>query len=171
MNPQEFAWTEDQQVTVTNPTTETFKWKVHNKEYELGAGKTAKMPGYIAWVYVYGQAVKKVQADGFFNCWNEEDFRPSYYDQFVVGADQLVQTVEEVQTPLVEELDDEPESPEESTDQAPELPQGNMPAVNQDDEPTNATELNPGVGQSTVPAVAPMQPAKKAGRRAGSARV
>lgn len=105
MNPDEFSWTEDQRVTVTNPTAVPFKWRVHSKEYELGAGQTATMPGYIAWVYVYNQSVRQAQEDGVFNRWNEEDFRPTYYDKFVSGADELIQKVE-VQEPLVQTLDE-----------------------------------------------------------------
>lgn len=111
MNPQEFSWTEDQQVTVTNPTSDDFTWKVHGKEYMLGAGKTAKMPGFIAWLYVYGQSVKMTQADGVFARWNEEGFRQEYYDKFVAGVDELVQIVAEPEpeittfdTPVTEEL-------------------------------------------------------------------
>lgn len=114
MDPKEFSWTEDQQVTVTNPTTDTYKFKVHNKEYELGAGQTAKMPGYIAWVYVYGLSTQIAQADGVFNRWNEEDFRKTYYEKLYVGADQLVQTVAVEPQPEVTVLaDDEEEGDEE----------------------------------------------------------
>lgn len=101
MNPDEFSWTEDQQITVTNPTADDFSFKVHGKDYVLEAGRTAKMPGYIAWVYVYEQSVKAVQADGKFNRWNEEGFRQEYFDKFVAGVDNIVQMVEvepEIQT-------------------------------------------------------------------------
>lgn len=101
MDPKDFTWTEDQQVTVSNPTAEDFRWKVHGKEYLLGAGKTAKMPGFIAWLYVYNQAVKAVQEDGKFNRWNDEDFRPQYYERFVVGIDELVHEVAVEQEPEV----------------------------------------------------------------------
>lgn len=97
MNPADFSWKEDQQITVTNPTSEDFKFKVHNKDYILEAGKTAKMPGYIAWMYVYGQSTKMAQADREFNRWNEEGFRQQYYDKFVAGVDNLVQVVEAVE--------------------------------------------------------------------------
>lgn len=95
MNPKDFGWTEDQQVTVTNPTSEDFNFKVHGKDYMLAAGKTAKMPGFIAWLYVYGQASKVVQTEGKFARWNEEGFRKKYYDKFVVGVDELIQIVED----------------------------------------------------------------------------
>ena len=100
MNPKDFSWTEDQSVTVTNPTNEDYTWKVHGKDYTLGAGKTAKMPGFIAWLYVYGQSVKMAQADGQFTRWNEEGFRQEYYDKFVAGIDDLVQVVPEEQPAL-----------------------------------------------------------------------
>jgi len=116
MDPKEFSWTEDQQVTVTNPTTETYKFKVHNKEYELGAGQTAKMPGYIAWVYVYGLSTQIAQAENVFNRWNEEDFRQSFYERLVVGTDNLIQKVVVESEPEVTVLgDDEEEGEEEST--------------------------------------------------------
>lgn len=112
MNPDEFSWTEDQQITVINPTPESFTFQVHSKQYELGAGKTAKMPGYIAWVYVYNQAVRQAQADGKFNRWNEEDFRPTYYDKFVVGVDDIVQTVQVEPEPEVHVFDSEEQAVE-----------------------------------------------------------
>ena len=52
------------------------------------------MAGFIAWIYVYGQASKMAQADGVFNRWNEEGFRQQYYDKFVAGMDSVVQVVE-----------------------------------------------------------------------------
>lgn len=110
MNPTKFNWTEDQQVTVTNPTSEDFRWKVHGKDYLLGAGKTAKMPGFIAWLYVYNQAVKAVQADGKFNRWNDEGFQEEYYDRFVVGVDELVQIVEAEPEPEVTVFGDNTET-------------------------------------------------------------
>lgn len=106
MNPQEFSWTEDQQVTVTNPTSEAFTFKVHNKEYQVGAGKTARMPGYMAWLYVYNQAVKKAQADKVFSRWNEEELRKEYYEKFIVGADPVMQTVQEAPQSGAQVLDD-----------------------------------------------------------------
>lgn len=119
MNPLEFNWTEDQNVTVTNPTGEPYRFKVHNKDYELGAGKTARMPGYIAWVYVYGLATQLAQQDGVFNRWNEEDFRPTYYNKLISGVDAVVQNVETVEPePEVTTFDEadtntelEPETP------------------------------------------------------------
>jgi hypothetical protein len=104
MNPKDFAWTEEQQITVTNPTAETFTWKVHGKEYQLAAGKTAQMPGFIAWLYVYGQSVKAAQADGKFGSWNDEGFKQTYYDRFFVGADELIKVVEE-EPELVQVID------------------------------------------------------------------
>ena len=96
MNPKEFSWAEDQQVTVTNPTKNDYKFKVHSKDYQVNAGATAKMPGYIAWVYVYGLATQIAQDDNVFNRWNEEGFRNKYYDMIVAGTDDIVQSVEAV---------------------------------------------------------------------------
>lgn len=101
MNPKDFKWTEDQPVTVTNPTSEDFTWKVYGKDYMVQAGKTAKMAGFIAWLYVYNQAVKAAQADDKFAQWNDEGFRSEYYDRFVVGVDELVQVIEAEPQPEV----------------------------------------------------------------------
>lgn len=108
MNPKDFSWAEDQQVTVTNPTSEDFKFKVHGKDYMLSAGKTAKMPGFIAWKYVYDQSVKAAQADGKFTSWNDEGFKQTYFEKFVAGVDELVQIVEEEPEPDVHTFE-EPE--------------------------------------------------------------
>lgn len=104
MNPLDFDWKEDQQVTVTNPTADSYKFKVHNKDYELPSGATAKMPGYIAWIYVYGLASKLCQEDNNFNRWNEEGYRKEYYSKLVVGVDNLVQTIE-FEPELVQRVD------------------------------------------------------------------
>lgn len=74
---------------------------VHGKSYMLPAGKTAKMPGFIAWLYVYGQAVLAAQADDKFSRWNEEGFRDEYYKRFYVGVDELVQIVQAEAEPEV----------------------------------------------------------------------
>jgi len=103
MKPNEFSWKEDQQVTVTNPTKKDFTFKVHSKDYVVGAGQTAKMPGYIAWVYVYKLATQMAQAKKDFIHWNEEGFRQKYYDKIVVEAEQAVQTF--VPEPQIETLD------------------------------------------------------------------
>lgn len=94
MDPKQFSWTEDQQVTVTNPTSTDHKFKVHGKEYQVRAGETAKMVGYIAWSYVHGLAFQMVQNDGLIIRWNEEGFRKAYFDKIVVGTDEAVSTVE-----------------------------------------------------------------------------
>lgn len=126
MNPDDFAWTEDQQITVTNPTSDDFKFKVHNKDYLLEAGRTAKMPGYIAWMYVYGQATKLVQADGKFNRWNEEGFRQQYYDKFIAGVDELVQVIE-TDEPDVQTFTDEPSLPLGGETYTPEIEETEAP--------------------------------------------
>lgn len=123
MNPSEFSWKEDQQVTVTNPTPDDFRFKVHNKEYMLEAGRTAKMPGYIAWMYVYNQAVKAAQADDKFSSWNEEGFRQTYFDKFVAGVDNQIQLVEQEPEPEIQTFD----NPEETKKQS-EAPKRGRPA-------------------------------------------
>lgn len=97
MNPDDFPWKEEQQITVTNPTSEVYRFMVHGKAYEVGAGKTVKMPGYIAWLYVYGQAVRAMQADDQFTRLNEEGFKQTYFERFVAGVDSVIQQVEEVE--------------------------------------------------------------------------
>lgn len=93
MNPKDFSWTEEQSVTVTNPTEKDYTFMVHSKPYVVKAGQTARMPGYIAWVYTYGLATQMSQADKTWGRWNEEGFRNKYYDRIVVGADNVVEFV------------------------------------------------------------------------------
>lgn len=119
MNPDRFSWTEDQQVTVTNPTGEDFRWKVHGKEYMLGAGKSAKMPGFIAWLYVYNQALKAAQEDGMFNRWNDEGFQEMYYERFVAGVDEIMQIVESEPEPEVTVFGDATDTPPVTESEAP----------------------------------------------------
>lgn len=131
MNPKDFDWAENQQVTVTNPTAEPFTWQVHGKEYSLGPGLSASMPGYLAWVYVYNQATKMAQADKKFDQWNDIPVRKEYFAKFVAGVQPIIQEVT-VEKSLVETLDD--------TD-TPELPTGGesyTPASQK--APTNATK-------------------------------
>lgn len=111
MKPDEFPWSEDQTVTVTNPTAETFKFKVHSKEYKLDAGKSAKMPGYIAWVYVYDMASQLCQADGEYMRWNEEGFRQTYYEKVYSGYDPIMEEIAVEEPSLVQEVEDTPEVP------------------------------------------------------------
>lgn len=120
MDPKEFSWEESQQVTVKNPTKDTYKFKVHSKDYEMKAGETAKMPGFIAWVYVYGLAQQMATNSNVgkdkngnrvddFNHWNEEGFRKQYYDKIIVGADDIIEKI--VPVPAIEKIDvtdDEP---------------------------------------------------------------
>lgn len=116
MNPKEFDWAEDQQVTVINPTKDDYRFKVHNKDYMVKAGQKAKMPGYIAWVYVYGLAsimaqntnVQKIESGKVsdFQHWNEEGFRKTYFDKLVMEREEVVQTVEVEDEPLVDTFDD-----------------------------------------------------------------
>lgn len=161
MNPDEFSWNEDEHVTVTNPTAETYVWKVHNKEYQLAPGKTAKMPGYIAWVYVYGLSTQLAQADGVFNRWNEEGFRQEYYEKLVSGVDNIVQAVEVQPAPLVETLDD---------DEDEFVPEDQLPAGGETYEPTiDPSDDEEGEDESAKPAPVSAQPKAKASRRGRSA--
>ncbi len=122
MNPKDFSWTESQTVTVINPTSEDFSFKVHNKDYMIGAGQTAKnVPGFVAWVYVYNQAVKAAQNDNKFGSWNEEGFRQQYYEKFVVGVDASFEIVQEDSEPAIRTFDS-PATAEESTE--PEVKRG-----------------------------------------------
>jgi hypothetical protein len=94
MNPKEFGWDESQQVTVTNPTGKDYRFKVHNKDYEVKAGQTVKMPGFIAWVYVYGLSTQIAQDENKFSHWNEEGFRQQYYTRLTQDVDNVIQVVE-----------------------------------------------------------------------------
>lgn len=78
------------------------------------------MPGYIAWVYVYGLSTQLVQADGKFNRWNEEGFRQEYYEKLVSGVDPVMQAIEVEPQPLVETLDEPAIVDEEEGDPEPE---------------------------------------------------
>lgn len=112
MNPREFSWKEDQQVTVTNPTKDSYNFKVHGKDYIVGAGQTAKMPGYMAWVYVYGLACQMAQENSDWSHWNEEGFRKQYFDKLVVGVDSVLETiVPEPQVEAVETFEEEESLP------------------------------------------------------------
>jgi hypothetical protein len=111
MNPQDFAWSEDQQVTVTNPTGEPYDFQVHGKAYQVGPGKTVKMAGYIAWVYVYNMASRLCQDADEWNRWNEENFRQQYYDKVVIGQDELIQAVEVQEDPAAVETFEEDAAP------------------------------------------------------------
>jgi hypothetical protein len=167
MNPKEFSWSEDQQVTVVNPTDNPYKFKVHNKDYAVGAHKTVKMPGYIAWVYVYGLSTQLAQADGVFNRWNEEDFRPTYYEKLVKSVDALVQDVEEIEEPEVTSTFDEIDEPDEpDTTEEPDQPgepdkeEQPDPAPAADSQPTPELER-----EGAAPAnIQPMKPAKPVAR-------
>lgn len=106
MNPKDFDWTEAQQVTVTNPTSEPFIWQVHGKQYTLEAGQSASMPGYLAWVYVYGQSTKMAQEDKRWGEWNDIPVRKEYFAKFVAGVQPIIRTVQ-IEKSLVETLDDE----------------------------------------------------------------
>lgn len=93
MDPKQFNWKADQQITVKNPTKDNFRFQVHSKWYEVNAGQTAKMPGYIAWLYVYKLATKMAIEAGDFRHWNEEGFRQRYFDKIVTGVDSVIQTI------------------------------------------------------------------------------
>lgn len=108
MKPTEFSWTDDQQVTVTNPTAKDYKFMVHGKAYMVEAGRIAKMPGYIAWLYVYGMASQLAQSDKRFGEWNEETTRKEYYEKVLVGVDEVVQTIQQEPEPEVRTFDEPP---------------------------------------------------------------
>lgn len=106
MDPKEFDWQESQQVTVTNPTDEAYTFKVHGNSYSVSAGQTVKMPGFVAWVYVYGLSVRIAQSTNVvedkngnktsdFQHWNEEGFRKQYFDKLVVEREPVMQVIEE----------------------------------------------------------------------------
>ena len=120
MNPKDFGWEEDQTVTVINPTKEKHEFQVHGKSYEVAAGGKAKMPGYIAWLYVYTLASKMCQAKGQFGRWNEEGFKQTYFEPLVDNVEGVV-NIEVVEPKSeVEDLtvDDETTEDEEATDES-----------------------------------------------------
>jgi hypothetical protein len=94
MNPKEFDWREDQQVTVTNPTAADFLFQGVNKKFVVKAGQTVKLNGYVAMLFVYKLAIQMAQNDGQFINFIDEDFRKKYYDKLVVGVDEDVQIVD-----------------------------------------------------------------------------
>lgn len=83
MKPKDFEWKEEDQVTVINPNDSEYRFKVHNKDYVISAHSKAQMPGYMAWVCVYGMASKAAQVEKEFEHWNEDDVRSKYYSRFV----------------------------------------------------------------------------------------
>lgn len=119
MDPKDFNWSSDQQVTVTNPTAEDFAFKVYGKEYVVESGSTVKMPGYIAWIYTHKISVKEAQRDGGFINWNDKGSRQEYYQRFVIGSEELVQVAKP--EPKFERLD-KPVDEEDSTPTANDAP-------------------------------------------------
>ena len=107
MNPKDFPWDESQQVTVVNPTKDDYKFKAHNKDYEVKAGQTVKMAGWIGWLYVYGLSCKMAQEAGDFIHWNEEGFRQKYYEKLIVGADSVLQEVVVAPEPTFEAFEED----------------------------------------------------------------
>ena len=109
----QFGWSEDQQVTVTNPTAEDHMFMVHGKQYIVPKGKTVKMAGYIAWIYVYEMGLKLCQQDDNFIHWNDEGYRQQYYDKVVIAKDDPVQEIKEAEPAVntFDEVEDEPENP------------------------------------------------------------
>lgn len=161
MDPKDFPWTEDQTVTVTNPTAESYKFKVHSKEYELGSGKSAKMPGYIAWVYVYGMASLLCQADREFMRWNEEGFRQTYYEKVYSGFDPVMEEIAVEEPSLVQEVQDEPEVP---TDTPSAADMADSIAAEEDDQEPEEGELPKSDSSQVVPMKAKATSAKSTSR-------
>lgn len=129
MNPKEFPWKADQQVTIKNPTGEDFKFQVNSKWYVVRAGQNARMPGYIAWMYCYKLANRMAIDNKEFIHWNEEGFRKKYYDQLVIAVDDTVQTI----TPV---------EPEAETFDGEDLSDGTNPDPSPTDEDLNAEEID-----------------------------
>lgn len=112
MNPKEFWWKEDQQVTVRNVTEKDFNFLVHSKSYSVAAGQMVKMPGYIAWVFVYKLASQLAQEANDALHWNEEGFRKKYFEKLVVGVDDVVQEIV-VDEPAFDVIEDDEDGEEE----------------------------------------------------------
>jgi len=107
MSPKDFNWEESQQITVINPTKEDYHFKVYSQDYEVKAGAKAKMPGYMAWMFVYHLAEKICQKEHNFNRWNEEGYRQIYFNRLVVAVDDIMQEVS-VEPEKVEAVEDAP---------------------------------------------------------------
>jgi hypothetical protein len=106
MNPKDFDWDQDQQVTVTNPTAKAHSFQVHSKFYEVGPHETVRMPGFMAWVFVYTLALELAQRAGEYeNKWNDASVRQRYYNKVIVGADELIQKIEPVETSPIEKAE------------------------------------------------------------------
>jgi hypothetical protein len=97
MDPKEFDWNETQQVTVTNPTKNDYRFKVFNKDYEVKAGRTARMPGYHAMLFVDGLAKLMAQEDKKFANMIDPELRKEYHDKIIVGADPVMQDIDIVE--------------------------------------------------------------------------
>jgi hypothetical protein len=129
MDPTQFPWQEDYQVTVKNPTDKDYTFQVHGKYYKVSKGKAARMAGYIAWIYVYNMACMLAQNDNQFEHWNEEGFRAKYFEKVYLKYDAPVQeTIEEEPvdaTSLDVDIDDDASSDQsEPEDQDPPAGQG-----------------------------------------------
>jgi flagellar biosynthesis GTPase FlhF len=106
MNPKEFGWSTDQNVTVKNPTSDDFKFRVHGKEYIIGAGETVRMPGFMAWLFVYNMAELLAQKNNEYdNRWIDETVRAKYYQEVIVKVDDLIQQIEAVEPDPIERGD------------------------------------------------------------------
>lgn len=120
MNPKEFGWEANEQVTVINSTDEAFRFQVNAKLYEVGAGQKAKMAGHIAWLYCYKLAQKialstNIERDkdgrnktSDFQHWNDEGFRQKLYNKLVVGRENAVTVISDEEEP--ETFDEPPET-------------------------------------------------------------
>jgi hypothetical protein len=121
MNPKDFSWSEDQRVVVTNPTDKDYNFKVHNKDYTVKAGGSVKMPGFIAWKYVYDMAAQSAQDDGDFVNWGVEGVRKQHFEKFVTSIEDTVQQVEDVK-PVELETVSTPKETKTEKDNTPKIP-------------------------------------------------
>lgn len=101
MSPKDFDWTHDQTVVVSNPTEHDFRFSVHSKEYMIRAGKTAELPGYIAWSYVDGIARHVANEKGQGQDMIDPVKRLEHFDKYIVGINELVREVADEEEPEV----------------------------------------------------------------------
>lgn len=162
MNPREFGWDRDQQITVKNPTKNDFKFQVNSKYYQVNAGKSAKMPGFIAWTYVYKISQQMALEAGDFQHWNDINVRKRYFSNVVVDKGQLIQSVDEQPEPEPEFETFETE-PEGSNDKEIER---NKDASHDEEKPAGVNTVADKEKVTAKTTIKPMRATKKVAKKA-----
>jgi hypothetical protein len=97
MDPKDFGWTHDQIVEVVNPTAEPFRFQVYSKTYEVPAGKTVEMIGFIAWKYVNDIARQVANEKGHGADMLDDEKRRTHFEKYIVGTHEVMREVKEVE--------------------------------------------------------------------------